>query len=253
MFAVLSDIHSNLEALDAVLQDVAAQGIREILSCGDIVGYGPNPAEVVDRAMDWKATVKGNHDEAVVNESFGFNPVAREAIGWTREQLKPGFLSGRAKRGRWEFLQGLPLTHREGPFEFVHGSPRDPTMEYILKTDIDEFAGVSDKLRDIFTRFDRVLFVGHTHEPGVFTEDGQYFSVAELNGTFRIPAGGKCILNAGSVGQPRDGDNRACWVSVDGDTVRWRRVAYDFRTTQAKIRAIPQLDPRVGDRLELGR
>ncbi len=259
--ALISDIHSNTEALGPVLKDIEAQGVKEIVCLGDLVGYGPNPAEIVDLAMSWKIVLMGNHDEAVVKEAYGFNPVAKAAVAWTREQLKPGFFSGKAKKDRWHFLSNLPLTHKTDGVLYVHGSPRDPTMEYILRSDcVDLTGGVPEKVRDIFGRVDRLCFVGHTHDPGVITEESQFISPKECNHEYPFAAGKKYIVNIGSVGQPRDGDVRSCYAiyktaeeSPPAGMVRWRRIEYDYNATMKKIFGTPQLDPRAGERLALGR
>jgi len=256
MIAVISDIHANLEALTRVLSDVASQGIqaKDIVCLGDIVGYGPDPAECVDLAMGWRVVLMGNHDEAATREAYGFNAPAQEALKWTHEALMPGFLSLGHKRARWEFLKNLPKTHQEMETFFVHGSPRDPTLEYILRTDTEELTGgVPDKIRDIFTRFDRTCLVGHTHDPGVITEDSRFLCPVDFGGTFTLTPGQKFVVNVGSVGQPRDGDPRACYVLYDGATVRYRRVEYEIAKTIEKIRRIPQIDPRFGERLLKGR
>jgi diadenosine tetraphosphatase ApaH/serine/threonine PP2A family protein phosphatase len=256
MIAVISDIHANLEALTRVLSDIASQGIAEkdVICLGDIVGYGPDPAECVDHAMAWRVVLMGNHDEAATREAYGFNAPAQEALNWTREVLHPGFLSFGRKRARWEFLRNLPKTHQEGEVFLVHGSPRDPTLEYILRTDTEELTGgVPEKIRDIFTRFNRVCMVGHTHDPGVITEDSRFLSPDDFGGTFTLTPGQKFIVNVGSVGQPRDGDPRACYVVFDGATARYRRVEYDIAKTVERIRRIPQIDPRFGERLLKGR
>jgi len=259
--ALISDIHSNTEALTPVLNDIKSQGVTDIVCLGDLVGYGPNPAEIVDHAIGWRIVLMGNHDEAVVKEAYGFNPVAKAAVAWTREQLKPGFFSSRAKKDRWTFLCHLPLTHKEDGILYVHGSPRDPTMEYILRTDcVDLTGGVPEKIRDIFTRFDRLCFVGHTHDPGVITEESQFIGPKECNFEYAFAPGKKYIINIGSVGQPRDGDTRACYAiyhppenAQSAGKVRWRRIEYDYQSTMKKIFGTPQLDPRAGERLALGR
>ena len=117
--AIISDLHSNTEALDKVLADIQAQGIKEIFCLGDLVGYGPNPAEVVEKAMEWKIVLMGNHDEAVVKEAYGFNPVAKRAVTWSRELLKPGFFAGKGKKERWNFLTKLTLSHKMDGALFV--------------------------------------------------------------------------------------------------------------------------------------
>jgi diadenosine tetraphosphatase ApaH/serine/threonine PP2A family protein phosphatase len=254
MIAVVSDIHANLEALERVLSDIASQGIRDIYCLGDLVGYGPDPAECVDLAMGWRVVLMGNHDEAATREAYGFNEPAQEVLNWTREVLEPGVLSLGRKRARWDFLRDLPRTHQAMDAFFVHGSPREPTLEYILRTDTEELTGgVPEKIRDIFTRFDRLCLVGHTHDPGIITEESRFLCPDDVSGIFAPPPGRKFIVNVGSVGQPRDGDPRACYVVYDGETIRYRRVAYDIRKTLEKISRIPQIDPRFGERLLKGR
>lgn len=252
--AVISDLHSNIEALNAVLKDIESQGIKTIYCLGDLVGYGPNPAEVLDLAMGWPLVLMGNHDEGVLKEAYGFNPVARAAVTWSRELLRPGLLSSRQKKERWGLLSNLKLTHKEGDVFYVHGSPRDPTMEYILRSDCTSFTGdVPEKIADIFSRFEGSCFVGHTHDPGVITQDSVFRSPREVDDRWRLERGRKYVVNVGSVGQPRDGDTRACYVVHDGDTVFWRRVTYDYQVTMNKIYSIHELDRRAGDRLALGR
>jgi len=252
--ALISDIHSNREALERVLEDIQKQGLKEIYCLGDLVGYGPDPAFVVETAMDWPVVLMGNHDEAVVKEAYGFNPVARAAVAWTRDQLRPGFFAGKGKRDRWNFLSTLKLTHPIEGALLVHGSPRDPTMEYVLRTDcVDLTGGVPEKIRDIFSRFDRVCFAGHTHDPGVILEDASFVAPKECGHEVRFETGKKYFFNIGSVGQPRDGDPRACYAVYDGERAVWRRVEYDVQTTMKKIFETPQLDRRAGERLLQGR
>ncbi len=252
--AIISDIHSNQEALTRVLDDIRGQGIKEILCLGDLVGYGADPVFVVEASMEWNACLMGNHDEAVLKEAYGFNPVARAAVVWTRDQLRPGLLAGKRKKDRWKFLSSLKLTHQLDGALCVHGSPRDPTMEYVLRSDcVDLTGGVPEKIRDIFTRFERICFVGHTHDPGVITEESAFIQPKECNHEYSFESGRKYLVNIGSVGQPRDGDTRACYAIYHGDKVSWRRVEYDYRATMQKIFNTSQLDPRAGERLAHGR
>jgi len=252
--ALISDLHSNQESLSKVLADIQSQGVKDVYCLGDLVGYGPDPVFVVEKMMEMPVVLMGNHDEAVLKEAYGFNPVAKAAVTWTRDQLRPGILAGKGKKERWKFLQGLKLTHQIDGVLFVHGSPRDPTMEYVLRSDcVDLTGGVPEKIRDIFTRFNKLCFAGHTHDPGVITEDSQFISPKDCNGEFKFESGKKYFVNIGSVGQPRDGDTRGCYAIWDGDKVRWRRVEYDYRTTMQKIFNTPQLDPRAGERLAHGR
>ena len=252
--ALISDLHSNEESLTRVLADIESQGVKEIYCLGDLVGYGPDPCFVVEKAMDWKVVLMGNHDEAVLKEAYGFNPVAKAAVTWTRDQLRPGLLSGKGKKERWKFMSNLGLTHQHEGALFVHGSPRDPTMEYVLRSDcVDLTGGVPEKIRDIFSRFEHLCFAGHTHDPGVITEDSTFITPKEVNYEYAFEKGKKYFVNLGSVGQPRDGDTRACYAIWYGDKVVWRRVEYDFRATMQKIFNTPQLDPRAGERLAHGR
>jgi diadenosine tetraphosphatase ApaH/serine/threonine PP2A family protein phosphatase len=255
MFAIISDVHSNIEALGVVLDDIEKMGVKRILCMGDVVGYGPNPLECTDMIMNaCEVTLKGNHDEALIHGAYAFNLRAQKAIEWTRDQLKPGFFSGSAVRRRWEFLTNLPLRHEEGDDLLIHGSPRDPTNEYILSTEIG--FGPTEKFEEIFAGFNRMLFVGHTHMPCVITDRYETKTSTELENKYVFPdmADKKVIVNVGSVGQPRDRDNRACYVIVDGDppTITWRRLEYDFEKTAGKIDAIAQLDPALAARLKEG-
>ncbi len=251
--AVISDIHANLEALDAVLADGARRGARRIICLGDVVGYGPNPAECLDRARDFAVNLMGNHEEAVLKGAYGFNPIARSAIEWTRDQLRPRWHSPRDKRDRWEFMKSFALKHQEGDVLYVHGSPRDPTTEYILRTDVEDcFGDPPAKIRDIFALIPGLCFVGHSHFPGVITQDCEFRAPREIAERFVPAPGTKAIVNVGSVGQPRDGDVRACYVLFDGGAVEYVRVAYDVERTISKIRAIPELPARSAERLRFG-
>ncbi|MCW8138716.1 MAG: metallophosphoesterase family protein [Planctomycetota bacterium] len=253
MYAVISDIHSNLEALTAVLADLDALGVRDVRCLGDVVGYGPSPLECVDLVQHRaQVVVRGNHDEALVHGAYGFHLRAKDALDWTRDQLRPGFMSGQAVRRRWDWLTTLPLRHEDGPDVFVHGSPRDPTQEYLMAA--EAAYGPSEKFEEVFAAFDRLLFVGHTHHPGVITSDYEGRTPAQLGGALRVDdlAGRKAIVNVGSVGQPRDGDPRACYVLVDGDVIRWRRVANAADRPAARVRATPRLHPSLGERLLVG-
>ena len=249
-FAIISDLHSNIEALGAVLKRLKGEGVERIVCLGDVVGYGPDPERCIDMVMEnCDLTLCGNHDEALMKGANDFNPVARQVIEYNRRTLKPSLLAGAARRARWRFLEGLPLQHREGEHLMVHGSPRDPVHEYIMKTDV---IFIPDKIRDIFAQFDGLCFVGHTHFPGVFTHDLQFLDLAQLDGKYTWD-GKSAIINVGSVGQPRDGDPRACCVVVDGNEVRWLRTDYDIATTQRKIYDNPNIPDLCAARLEIGK
>jgi predicted phosphodiesterase len=245
--AILSDIHGNLEALEAVLADVAAQQVEEIYCLGDIVGYGPNPRECIDRVMQFNLVVLGNHDQGALFDPEGFSSGAERAIFWTRDQLEAGDSSDAALK-RWDFLAELPRVVRETRRLFIHGSPRNPLNEYVFPEDIYN----AKKLEKLFSLIDQVSFQGHTHVPGVFTEDCRFYHPSDIGYRYTFGAA-KAMVNVGSVGQPRDNDPRSCYVILTDEQVEFRRIAYPFEKTAEKIYAIPELDNFLGDRLRDGR
>jgi predicted phosphodiesterase len=246
--ALISDIHSNLEALTAVLADLQSQGVGEVFCLGDVVGYGPNPRECIDLVMKCKVCLLGNHDQGALFDPEGFNTGAERAIFWTREQLESSSGNTGSNSRRWDFLGELPRNHQDGQFLFVHGSARNPLNEYVFPEDVYN----RRKMEKIFALVQRYCFQGHTHVPGVFTEDFRFLSPEEINYEYRL-CEQKAMVNVGSVGQPRDGDPRACYVILDDNLVRFRRVEYPFEETIRKIYDIPDLDNFLGDRLRDGR
>ena len=253
MIAVLSDIHGNLEALRAVLADAERQGARAVYCLGDVVGYGPNPRECLDLAGGFRLTLLGNHDQGALFDPVGFCGPAERAIFWTRGELESSPEPWQARERRWEFLAECPRRHRENGFLYVHGSARNPLNEYVFPEDIYN----QRKMERIFALVERYCFQGHTHVPGVFIEQApddlyQFNAPDEIDYCHRLD-GRKTLVNVGSVGQPRDGDPRACYVLLDSDTLRFRRVEYDVEQTVRKIHAVPELDRVLGDRLREGR
>ena len=248
MKAIISDIHGNLEALQAVLEDIARVGVQEVYCLGDVVGYGPDPRACVDLVMGCQVVLLGNHDQGAMFDPDGFNPPAERAIFWTRGQLENPGDNKPAKERRWEFLAERPRSHREDGVLFVHGSARNPLNEYVFPEDIYN----QRKMERIFALVEKYCFQGHTHVPGIFTENLQFHSPEEIDYTYRLD-GRKTLCNVGSVGQPRDGDWRACYVLLDGDTINFRRVEYDIDSTVKKIYAVPDLENFLGDRLRDGR
>jgi len=246
--ALISDIHSNLEALTGVLDDIDRLGITEIYCLGDVVGYGPNPRECIDLCLDLSVSILGNHDQAAIFDPDGFNPVALRAIYWTREALEARQGAAAENNRRWDFLGELPRFRSEDEFLFVHGSPRDPTNEYVFPEDVYN----QRKMDILFDRFDRYCFQGHTHIPGIFSAGHHFTSPEECGHEFKL-AEDKIMVNVGSVGQPRDGDPRACYVVLTEHVLTFRRVDYDFDVTIKKIYDNPDLDNMLGDRLREGR
>lgn len=248
MIALISDIHSNRSALEAVLRDIKSQGADKVYCLGDIVGYGPNPGECLDLAQTWDFALMGNHDHAVLLEPGGFNTAAERAIFWTRNRLEAE-PDGNLKRNRWQFLASLGVHKFESNLLFVHGSPRRPLHEYIFPDDVRVNMG---KLSTIFDRIPSACFVGHTHMPGLFTEDYRFLIPSEIDHQYVIGER-KAVINIGSVGQPRDRDPRACYVLLDGSRVIWRRVEYDVQSTMQAIIESPGLDDFNAHRLREGR
>jgi predicted phosphodiesterase len=246
--AIISDIHSNLEALKAVIDDIRSQGVTEIYCLGDVIGYGPNPRECIDLVMECQMVLLGNHDQGALFDPDGFNRAAEMAIMWTRQQLELPSEARSIQAKRWEFLAERPRSHRENGYLFVHGSARNPLNEYVFPEDIYN----QRKMERIFTLVEKYCFQGHTHVPGIFTENLQFHTPDDVNSAYKLD-GTKTLCNVGSVGQPRDLDSRACYVMLDDDTIRFRRVEYDVDTTVKKIYAIPELENFLGDRLREGR
>jgi diadenosine tetraphosphatase ApaH/serine/threonine PP2A family protein phosphatase len=250
MRAVLSCVHGNLEALAAVLADAAHQGAAAVYNLGDTLGYGPDPVACLDLAVGMALVLLGNFEHAVLHEPDGFGEVAEQSILWTRARLDAE-LDPAVRARRQRFLAECPRSFLENGTLYVHGSPRSPVNEYVFSVDIYN----PRKMDAIGARFESLYLAGHTHVPGVFRrqEAGwEFLHPDEYAGGF--PVGGeKMLCNVGSVGQPRDCDKRACYVLFDGARLWFRRVEYDVGATARKIRAIPELDDFLADRLLEGR
>ena len=223
LIGLVSDIHANLPALEAVLRDMGE--VERTLCLGDFVGYGPWPNECVAvlRERGTRA-IAGNHDLAAVGvlSTEDFNPDAARAAAWTADQLSPETR---------KYLESLPPLDEVDGITLAHGSPREPVWEYLLSTDA---AAIS------FSQFSTALcIVGHSHVPCVFVahpEQGAVGAYADP-GTQLTLSGIRAIVNPGSVGQPRDRDPRAAYALYDSETasIEWRRVEYDVEVTQRHI------------------
>ncbi len=240
--AILSDVHGNAAALEAVLGDIA--GCDAIWNLGDTVGYGPEPVRCMDllAGVAPAVTLVGNHDLACIGllDTSQFNLIARQATDWTADQLTASHR---------ETLASYPQTAVVGDATLVHGSPRSPIWEYIIS------AAVATENMGAFAT--RLCFVGHTHVAAVANDpaDSGRVRYQRLEAGARIDvARGRAILNPGSVGQPRDGDPRAAYLIFDVDeaTVEMRRVAYPIERTQEAIASVGLPDV-LGMRLALGR
>jgi predicted phosphodiesterase len=248
--AIVSDIHSNIEALTAVLKDIEEQKAEEIVCLGDVIGYGPTPLACVDIARkNFAFTILGNHEEAVLYGAVGFNPKAKAAIDWTREQFHLETEEEDLRNARWQFLGDMPISvEPEGGVAYVHGSPRDPTREYVFPTDVLN----PEKIYGIFEHVERVAFNGHTHAPGVMTESG-LFKLPQDGDNEYVLDDEKVIINVGSVGQPRDGNPKSSYVLFDGERIIFRRVAYDIESVITRMEKIDRLPDYLAHRLREGR
>lgn len=240
-YAVIADIHANLEALQVVIEKALALGCEKFLCLGDIVGYNANPCECLDllHSLEMEACVRGNHDDYACSDEdlAGFNPQAAWAIEWTREHVSP-------RQRQW--LNSLPYQNLLNPkVTLVHATLDMPkSWGYIF----DKWhAGASFNYQ-----YTQVCFSGHTHVPMIFHKFGQI--AVEQEKSIYLEPGHKYLINVGSVGQPRDGDPRASFGVFDtGDrTVELQRVAYDVEACQAKIRRAG-LPERLAARLSTGR
>ena len=277
MFAIISDIHSNLAALETVLADIEQRGVNEIICLGDVIGYGPNPRECLDLVREkCRLCIMGNHDHAVLYEPTNFNAAAERAAYWTRQVLEtePDLA---LRNARWEFLGNLAVRAKQEDLLFVHASPRRPINEYIFPEDV--FTN-PQKVMANFDRLDgRLCFVGHTHQPGVFLDDPYFDPPNELpDSPYFVVEDERAIVNVGSVGQPRDRDPRASYVLVypneenaeeplapgsgslvaqalrcSVEQVEFIRLEYDIDATAKQIFDEPALDDMLGQRLYEGR
>lgn len=249
-FAIISDLHSNLAALQAVFDDIDKRGVKEVFCLGDIVGYGPQPKECLDLIINrGVVSIMGNHDHAVFYEPTNFNTGAERASYWTRQALEDE--PDKEKRNqRWSFLGRMPVRLEMGSILLVHGSPRRPVNEYIFPDDI--YTNTA-KISANFEKVKHLCFVGHTHVPGVFLEDPDFYGVDELEGVYPISENERAIINVGSVGQPRDQDIRSSYVVISEGKIEFVRVEYDIEDTVDKIFTNASLDNFEGDRLRDGR
>lgn len=222
-YAIFSDIHSNLEALEAVFRAYENEGIDKYLCVGDIVGYAANPKECIEFIRNNKITaIAGNHDWAVAGrfDLEWFNDSTKEAVVWTQKILD---------RQETAYLFNFEIIYSEDEFSAVHSSLNKPE-EFHYLTEKEEV----NKTFSLFSK--QILFVGHTHKPGVFImsdDDIEYRKIERI----KLYDYKKYIVNIGSVGQPRDRDNRACFCIYDSqeNTIEIKRIPYDIKSTQTKI------------------
>ena len=240
-YAIISDVHANLEALQAVLAEIEKEGIDSLLFTGDCVGYGPDPNECIE-ILKTKTSIMiaGNHDWGAVGltDVRNFNAYARVAIDWTKDELTSQNFS---------FLYHLPLTEKisaDRDIFLVHGTPKEPERWHYFSFEYD--AKVN------FLSFDeQICFLGHSHTPFIVERSPRgktrsLYARAEVKDTFRY------IVNAGSVGQPRDGNPDASFILYKDDSIEIKRVSYDILLTQKKMKKAG-LPSHLIDRLAVGR
>ena len=224
--AVISDVHANLSALEAVMADIRDFDPEEIICLGDTVGYGPQPAECLEIVrQECSVVLMGNHEHAVLYGAEQFTPLAQVAIDWTARTLH--------QRETLDYLSSLSCDERRDSFRFVHGSIRNPLLDYVREADSPwAFFHLLRTLQDEFTDFN-VCFVGHNHRAFLGTEVGYIFphDNGPVPKTNFYVGNQKAYISVGSVGQPRDGDWRASWLLVNGDEIEYRRVEYDRERT----------------------
>jgi predicted phosphodiesterase len=255
--AILSDVHANIRALEAVMEDLARHGGADKIYClGDVIGYGPKPLDCLAVAKkNFAITLRGNHEQAVIHGAKDFNEMALRAINWTRTQIISDFANPTPEQvENWNFVYTTLEKHVEGSMQFVHGAPQDPIDEYILPMDIDPVnRRYGPKLERAFSLTPWVTFCGHSHFPGLYCEDGSYVSPTfQKEVRLTLDRTKKYIVNVGSVGQPRDGDNRSCYVTFENGVLTWRRIHYDIQDVYNCIFGISALDPMLGERLFRG-
>lgn len=267
--AFISDVHANLEALEAVLRDLEAQKPDLLVALGDTLNYGPNPREcleLVDAHAD--IVLAGNHEkEAAVPEPDELEGDARELLDWTVKQLE-GLHAWERLRDDLKARGAAAAQHRYEKLHFVHASAAKPFAQYVWpghpQHHLHLNAQLDTSLMEMLAGFDAThSFVGHTHTPSVLTsykhreifpiefEWNRRFTFLGPRAIFYVPQGSrtleglygrKLVINPGSVGQPRDGNPDASWALYDGDTIAFRRVPYPHQVTAAKLRALPVSD-----------
>jgi diadenosine tetraphosphatase ApaH/serine/threonine PP2A family protein phosphatase len=248
MDAIITDIHGNLEALDAVLGAIHEMRPSRIICLGDLVCYGPDSIECVRRSSEWDVTILGDWDATLLEHNHDeWNPTLNRHIEYVRnefgESSDADFLYATIRWYKHNYI--------ESRIHFVHGTPRDK-REWVFPED----TYTPKKLNRIAEQFDKVCICGHAHINGIYRRQSDLeweFVQPEPGACYDIGIADKTIVTVGSVGQPRDDDPRASFATLDRNFVTFHRVAYDIEITANKIRANPNIDDLYGERLAFGR
>jgi len=239
-YAIISDIHGNLEALKSVLQEIEKQKVDSVLCLGDIVGYGPNPNECVELVKEkTEVALAGNHDYAPLGkiDIAYFNPWARSAIEWTADQLTQLSI---------DYLLSLPLKMEVNGFTIVHATPHKPDEWNYITT-------IGDAVKNFAEFGSQICFIGHSHVPLVVSVDSENEYLVLSDNPIKVLPDHRYIINVGSVGQPRDSNPLASYGIFDNSTniFEYHRVEYNISQTQNKIKAT-NLPVFLAERLALG-
>ena len=231
MIAIIAAIHGNLEALQAVLEDIAKRNINTIYCLGDVIGYGPNPRECIEIVRDrCEFSLMGDFDESILfcTHFYQRGTVEETTIDWIRNQLNSKQYEEEQNYRLWDFIGNLQQKVCRDNCLYVHSFPRSNRRSFPVNFEQLKFA---------FSHLGNynVCFSGASHIPSVFTEEYQYHYAANINNFFHLSSTNKQIIDVGSVGKPRDGDTRACYVICDKKTVQWIRVIYNIEETIEQI------------------
>ncbi len=245
--AILSDIHGNLEALEAVLADAADHGADRFVCLGDNIGFGADIVACVDRVREVCAwSLMGDHEYNLREYLAGrLKPdrAAEDRLKWEADLLVPGRTPELADKRRWDWVRRLETQVWEGKLTYIHARPTDPVLGWIGAEEARSRQAMSADFEIIHS----FAFHGHSHVPGIVLEGGDCKAVVAPDVRFELSPTKKALIDVGSVGQPRDGHPEACYVLHEGMEVRFRRVSYDVEAAARKIEALP-----VGGREMLG-
>lgn len=238
-FAVFSNAVGNLQALEAVLADIKSHGITELISLGNMVGFGARPAETIDRIRkSCTVSLKGSYEQFVLNQSWGqLTNFFGQVLRWNRRQLFPSSVFSTTKKERWAYLTDLPESHSQDGYHFCWGAPRNPTSEYLVVEE-SQF-GPNEKFEETFEVFEKCLFVASYPYPFMINQDLDAAQATDIKGRYTRHKEEKVIVNVGFVGHSRRGGFGPCWVELRGQEITWHVVEYDAKRARMEASRIP--------------